>query len=69
MFTKSKLTNSVRLAIALSVASSAMLASQTAFAQQNSGTIEQSPEKIQVPGSHIARPSAVSASSIMSMSA
>ncbi|OFA30069.1 hypothetical protein BAE46_12720 [Glaciecola punicea] len=63
------MTNSVRLTIAVGVASIAMLANQTGFAQQNSGAIEQSPEKIQVSGPHIARPNAVSVSPIMSMSA
>lgn len=69
MFIKSKLTNSVRLAIAVGVASTAMLSHQSAFAQQNPGADENGVEKILVTGSRILRPGAVSASPIMSMDA
>jgi outer membrane receptor protein involved in Fe transport len=69
MFNNSKLAKSVRLAMALGVASTAVLSQGSAFAQENTGASEVTVEKISVTGSRIVRPGAVSASPIMSMDA
>lgn len=69
MFTKSKLTKSVSLAIAVGVASTAMTGATAAFAQEGVNSEERNIEKISVTGSRILRPGAVSASPIMSMDA
>jgi len=70
MFTNSKLAKSIRLAMAVGVASTAMIAPNIAFAQDadDSAAIAEV-EKISVTGSRILRPGAISTSPIMSMDA
>jgi iron complex outermembrane receptor protein len=67
MFTNSKLAKSIRLAIAVGVASTAMVVPNVAIAQNADDSADM--EKISVTGSRILRPGAVSASPIMSMDA
>lgn len=69
MFTQSKLSNSIRLAITLGIASATLTTHSTAFAQQSSGANDNDVEKISVTGSRIQRPGAVSASPIVSIDA
>jgi iron complex outermembrane receptor protein len=70
MFTNSKLAKSIRMAMAVGVASTVMIAPKLAFAQDadDSAAIAEV-EKISVTGSRILRPGAVSTSPIMSMDA
>ncbi|NMP33403.1 TonB-dependent receptor [Thalassotalea sp. M1531] len=69
MFTNSKITKSVRLALLFGAASSAMISPSVVYAQEEAPAAEQEIERIAVTGSRIRRPGAVSASPIMSMGA
>jgi iron complex outermembrane receptor protein len=69
MFNNSRLTKSVRLAIALGTASACLFATQGAYAQEASAEEEAAVEKISITGSRIRAPGVESSSPIFSMDA
>jgi outer membrane receptor protein involved in Fe transport len=69
MFTTSKLSNSVRLALIAGATAAPLLVANPAMAEENTEQKAEGVEKIAVTGSRIRRPGAVSTSPIMSMDA
>lgn len=69
MFTTSKLSNSVRLALIVGATAAPLFAINPAMAEENTEKKAENVEKISVTGSRIRRPGAVSTSPIMSMDA
>ena len=69
MFTNSKLTKSIRLALLVGATAAPMLVANSAFAEQAEEEKAEAPERIAVTGSRITRPGAASTSPIMSMDA